>query len=600
MADARRALQSGTIHFYVEALSGRDADARQKAEKPEEKRGRLGDGPTSSSELAVERKRLPGVPLLLVYFKGDQDDSMAGRSRMEELLRRVRRSERDLLLANQGFSLDPKQVFSVEERNEASAGQVTGSWVGRFLTVFLLMFMLSGGAVAAMDIIAGEKERGSLETLLTTAATRTEIVAAKQATILVVALVITLIQVANLLVYVTFRLIKLPKDFVIDAPPPVILTLLLLFIPVAALMASVLLMLSAYAKTYKEAQLYFFPVYLVSLIPAAASFLPGVDLRSAIVLVPLANVSVAVREIMVGKFDWPMIAVTVVIMAAVAGWAIRVSARMLSTESLITASESDAADFAGGAALFQKRVLRWYAVMAAALFVVAANVPQLATFRGQLLFNEVGLFLGASLLMVRIYRLNVRETFAFRPVKPAVWPAILFAIPSGNIVAVGVFRLASLVLPVPERMLEQFGKDIMPGNIPAWQMVIFLALLPGICEEIAFRGPLLYGLRKKLRPVPLALTVGLIFGLFHVALFRIVPTAFLGVILTAVALMTGSVFPCMLLHAGNNAFGYMAARLELPVAGFDWRVYAAAAAIFALSIYIIYRNRTPYPDLRKD
>ncbi len=596
--DARAALETGSIQFYVEALSGTEADALPKTDKPSNDRGRIGRASSSRGELAAEKKRLPGVPLIRIYFKGDKDDSMAGRSRMGDLLTRVQRAEQSLLLVKHGFPLDPKLVFSVESRNEASAGQVTGSWVGRILTLFLLMFMLSGGSVVAMDIIAGEKERGSLETLLTTAATRAEIVAAKQAVILIVALVITLIQVANILVYVTFRLIRLPKDFVIDAPPSVILTLLLLFIPVAALVASVLLMLSAYAKSYKEAQLYFFPVYLVSLVPAAASFLPGITLRSAIVLVPLANVSVAVREIMVGKFDWPMIIITFAVMALAAGWTMRLSAAMLSKESLVTASESDAADLAGGPALFQKRVLRWYGVMAALMFAAAANVPQLATFRRQLLFNEIVLFLGASLLMARIYRLNLREAFALRPVKPAVWLAILCAIPSGYIVAIGVFRLASLVLPVPSQMLEQFGKDLMPDNIPDWQMVFFLAILPGICEEIAFRGTLLYGLRKKLRPVPLALAVGLIFGLFHVALFRIVPTGFLGIILTAVALLTGSILPCMLLHAGNNAFGFWAAKLDFPMAGLDWRTYVAAAVVFALCFYILYRNRTPYPELR--
>jgi sodium transport system permease protein len=596
--DAAEALQKGTIHFYIEALSGKEADALPLRKAQEEDRGRFGGAPPTRNELAMEPKRLPGVPMLRIAFKGDQDDSTAGLSRMRDLLRRVQRSERNAILKKQGFPLDSKQVFVVENRNEASAGQTTGSWVGRFLTVFFLMFMLSGGSVVAMDIIAGEKERGSLETLLTTAASRAEIVAAKQAIIVVVALVITLIQVANTMVYVTFRLVKLPETFVLEAPLPVIATLLLLFIPVAALVASVLLMLSAYAKSYKEAQLYFFPVYMLSIVPALACILPGITLRSAIVVVPLANVSVAVREIMVGKFDWPMISIVVAVMAASAVWAMRVSAGMLSQERLITASEADAADFAGGPARFPKHVLRWYAVMGAVLFAVALNVPQLATFRRQLLFNEVILFLGATGLMIRWYGLDFRAALALRPVKPAVWPAILLAIPSGNIVAVGVFRLASLVIPVPAQMLEQFGKDLLPDSVPAWQMVFFLAILPGVCEEIAFRGTLLYGLRKKLRPVPLALAVGLIFGLFHVALFRIIPTGFLGVILTAVALMTGSIFPCMLLHAGNNAFGYWAAKAGFPVANLSWGVYLAATVIFSLCLTLIYRNRTPYPGLR--
>jgi sodium transport system permease protein len=138
----------------------------------------------------------------------------------------------------------------------------------------------------------------------------------------------------------------------------------------------------------------------------------------------------------------------------------------------------------------------------------------------------------------------------------------------------------------------------MPESIPLWQLILFASILPGICEEIAFRGTLLYGLRRKLRPITLALAVGLIFGFFHVALFRIIPTAFLGVTLTAMALLTGSIFPGMMVHAGNNALGLWMGKLGVSAGDLTWWWYLAAAAVFALAFYILYRARTPYPDLR--
>jgi membrane protease YdiL (CAAX protease family) len=75
-------------------------------------------------------------------------------------------------------------------------------------------------------------------------------------------------------------------------------------------------------------------------------------------------------------------------------------------------------------------------------------------------------------------------------------------------------------------------------------------------------------------------------------LYRIAPTAALGMVLTAIALMTGSVFPGMLLHAGNNALGVLIGNW-ISVEALQWGHYAAAAAIFFLSLWIIYRNRTP-------
>jgi sodium transport system permease protein len=597
--DAAAALQAGEIHFYLEGWSGQEADALPpKAQAPARDSGAQASPSKSGDRTASAPSRLPGVAMIRIYFLGNRDASEAGGSRMRSLLSRARRAERSELLEARGFAASPDQVMPVAEVNVASAAQVTGSYIGRFLTLFLMIFLLSAGSIVAMDSIAGEKERGSLETLLTTAARRGEIVAAKQLLILAVALFVTFIQIANLLAYVTFKLIRLPENWVIEAPPTTLLTLFLLFVPMAAFTASILLMLSAYANSYKEAQLYFFPVYLVSMVPALAGVLPGIALRSAIVLVPVANVSVAVREIMVGKFDWPMIAAVFAAMTLAAAWTVRASAKMLSQENLITAGSAEGVEFAGGPALFPRHVLRWFAVMGVILFAVALNVKQLSTFRAQLLFNELVIFLGGALLMIWKYRLNPRTALALRPVKPLVWLGILLAIPSSLVVASGVFRLANLVIPVPERVLEQFGADLMPKEIPGWQLLAFISILPAICEEIAFRGVLLHGLRRRFRPVTLALAVGVIFGFFHVALFRIMPTAFLGVILTAVALLTGSIFPAMLLHAGNNGLSLWLAESGSSLGHFTWWAYLAAIAVFALAFVILYHARTPYPDLR--
>jgi sodium transport system permease protein len=596
--DPAASLEKQEIHFYLKALSGKEADALPKPAAKKKSGETANEDSKNQGQILVDPVRLPGVPLILAYFQGDRDASQQGASKISALLQRERRGGRDELLREHGFPEDPGKVIPVEDQGLATAGQVTGSYLGRFLTLFLVMLMLTGGSVASMDIIAGEKERGSLETILTTAVKRSEVVAAKQLTILAVALTITFIQIAEMLAFVTFKAISLPESFVIEAPPITIVTLLLLFIPVAAFISAVLLMLSAYAKSYKEAQLYFFPVYLVSWVPALAAVLPGISLRSAIVVVPLANVSVAVREIMVGSFDWPMIAIVFAVMTVTSLWTVRASAGMLNQERLITASESDAADLSGGPALFQKRVLRWYALLLVFLFVIAVNVPQLATFRRQIVFNELVIFLGGSLLMMRVYRLDFRKAWALRPPKAAVWPAILLLIPATNIMGIGIFRLANLFIPVPTQVLEQFAQSIMPKELSAWQMILFLAIIPGICEEIAFRGTLLYGLRRRFRPAVLAIVVGIIFGFFHVSYFRIIPTGFLGIILTSLALLTGSIFPGIALHIGNNAFAYLASMQQFPITKMSWWAYLIAAAVFACCFYIIYRNRTPYPDLR--
>jgi len=598
--DPAAALRSNDLHIYIEALSGPEADellAREKAESDEKKKEQ--ESETAEDQPPNPRrveppKRAGGTPLVRIHYMGNRDSSTRGRNQFRTLLTAARHDAAGLLLKEHGFPVDSQSVFALDTDNIASNAEVTGSTIGRFLTLFVVALLLTGGATAAMDIIAGEKERGTLETLLTTAAGRGEIVAAKQLLIISVGLFITVLQVLNLLFYLTLKLIELPPDFVIDVPPASLFALALLFIPMAAFVSSVLLTLSGYAKSYKEAQMNFFPVYMVSIIPSLASLLPGVSLRSAIVLVPLANVSVATREILVGRLDWPMILVASAVMAATAAIMVRVSARTLSNERLITATQFDAVELDPSHSPFARDVFKWYAVLWALLLGTAIAVPQLATLRRQLLFNQFVLFLLPMALMIWRYRLNAREALALRPVRPQVWPVIVMLVPSGALVANGLAQLATRVLPVPREALEQFGRTIFPASIPTWQLLLLIAVIPGIVEELAFRGMLLYGIRRRFRPLMLPLVIGAVFGFFHVSLFRLVGTGVLGVVLTAIVLLTGSIFPAMLFHAANNAMAVLIVRNEFAL-GYDPWLMVSAVAIFALGFYLLYRNRTPYP-----
>src|SRR5437899_1263670 len=457
VGDPRASLDKDEIQFYIETITGARADTLNGKDEP-------------AATRAAGPRRLAGVPVTNVVYRGDRISSDAAHSRMMAVLRLARERDSQAPLVDHGFPADPRQLFTIADANIASNGQLTGSLVGRFLTLFLSIMMFTGGAVAAMDIIAGEKERGTLETLLTTAAGRHEIVAAKQLAVTSVALVITLLQGLNFILYIKLKVIALPKTFELQLPTGIALTLLMLYLPLAATIASVLLMISTYAKTYKEAQMYFFPVYLVSLIPTLASVMPGISLRSAIALVPVANVSVAAREILMGRPDVMMIGVTFAVMSITAAYLMRASARLLSRENIVVPAQYEAAEFLRGPALFQKRVLRWFALMWVVTFAVAINVPALATFRRQLLFHEIVLLIGAVLLMLWTYRLNPVEALSLKRVKPAVWLAIVFSIPSGYLTALGVFRIVNVIIPAPQQLLERFSEDLIPKSMPAWHL----------------------------------------------------------------------------------------------------------------------------------
>jgi sodium transport system permease protein len=205
-------------------------------------------------------------------------------------------------------------------------------------------------------------------------------------------------------------------------------------------------------------------------------------------------------------------------------------------------------------------VLRWFLGYWVIFFVVSLWFGESLGIRGQILVNLVGIFLGGSLFLIWRYRLPVRETLSLRMPHPSVWVATLVGAPSALILGMGLAELVDAYLfPVPEAMLEAFGQSLTEPGWGMWQLVFFLSIMPGVLEEIAFRGVLLSGVRKRMGALGTALVVGAVFGFFHVSLFRIIPTAWLGVLLAGVVLLSGSLLPAILWHILNNALAIVPA-----------------------------------------
>jgi hypothetical protein len=132
-------------------------------------------------------------------------------------------------------------------------------------------------------------------------------------------------------------------------------------------------------------------------------------------------------------------------------------------------------------------------------------------------------------------------------------------------------------------------------------MILVLAASPAICEEVLFRGAILSGLREKLHPVTLCLVVGLLFGLFHLTIFRMFVTGLSGVLLAYLVWRSGSIYMGMLAHFLINGSGVLLASERLPAplmalfdeealleqGGMPWWLLGAAVAVLALGVLTI-------------
>ena len=537
---------------------------RVEADDPDRVRARIADG---SLALLVEI-RSPAddaevdVPSFVLTYRGPSDLSRRAESTLRTALDDVREELRDSAFSGAGFPVHRDRVARVERESVASDARVAGAFLGLALTPFLVLLMLSGGSIVAADAISGEKERGTLETLLTSAADRRSIVRAKLLAVVAVGFTVASINVANLVVYAGLGVLDLPTRLAVDLSPAGTVLLALLILPITLLVASALLLLSGFAKSYREYQTWFFPVFLCFLLPALLPVMPGLELRSAAVILPISGVGLAIRDLLVGETD-PLFAGLAFLTTALPALGLtRVVERALSNERLISNAELDEADLVGGPALFPRHALAWFLGFWVVFFVNVLWFGEQLGIRGQVIVNLVVIFFGGSMFVVRRYRLPVRETFGLRAPSPLAWIATLIAAPSALLLGIGLSEwMIRWLFPVPEGMMEAMA-EAMTADLPLWQLVVFVAVMPAIFEELAFRGLLVRGLRgMKLPTWAVIVAGGAIFGVFHVSLFRIFPTAWLGMNLVAVVLLTRSIWPAVLWHFLNNALAIVPTEL---------------------------------------
>ena len=188
----------------------------------------------------------------------------------------------------------------------SSTQELIGKLAGGFLPYMFIIFCFMGSMYPGIDLGAGEKERGTLETLLSSPASRMEVVLGK---FLVVGLIgLTSALVAMVGMWFAFQQIG-------DMPPEmteaisdilslkIVVLIVTLLIPIEAFFAGTILALSIYAKSFKEAQSIITPLNIAVIIPAAIALMPGMELDFTTSLIPILNVSLATKDVIAGTIN---------------------------------------------------------------------------------------------------------------------------------------------------------------------------------------------------------------------------------------------------------------------------------------------------------
>lgn len=463
-------------------------------------------------------------------------------------------------------------------------GGQRGSMLATLVPLVLVLMTITGAVYPAIDLTAGERERGTIEALIASPIPRGQVLFAKYTAVVSVALLTAIVNlIAMLITLQAGGLMSLLTGGDAGIPWRALAQILGLLVLFSGFFSAVLLCLTSFAKSFKEAQAYLIPLMLLSLAPGVLSLIPGISLTPALAIVPLVNIILLARELLAGSVDPVAAAAAVLSTIAYAAAALGIAARLFGSDAILRGSEVSASSLfrrperasdvptASTAALVLAMIFPVYFWISNSL----AQASQASRADGgagpdiaRALLASAGsltiVFGGIPLLAAWFARDRIATTFRLiSPLAPSRFAITVFG---AGVMGLGLWGLAHESFVLTSGGLDatkiEAARTLMEklSGVPLALVLLALAIAPGVIEELCFRGYLFSAFSRVLSPARTILATALLFGLFHVLtgssllIERFVPTTLMGLFLGWVAYRSGSVWPGMLLHAVHNGF----------------------------------------------
>lgn len=539
---------------------------------------------------------------------------------VETLIQAYSESQLDVQLKGLGVEADLK---ATSERHAIDFSGAPVFSLAALIPLILVLMTVTGAVYPAIDLTAGERERGTLEMLIAAPVPRVGLLLAKYVAVLAVALLTALVNLTGMAITSHSTGLNVSLFGGAGLSLPVVIKVLLLLGLFAAFFSAVLLAITSCARSFKEAQAYIIPLMLLCLVPGVICLMPSLQFTGTLAVVPLVNIVLLARDLLEGSVNPLLASVAVVSTMFYVVAAIGVAAQIFGTDAILYGSQSTWSDIfrrpnAKSATASLPAAAFALAIMFPAYFVLSATLaraPELS-LQSRLLVGAAitaAVFGGVPWLISQFNRVNLQSGLGM------VWPGVV-AFAAAGALGLVLWPAAHELFLLNERLgihvlkLDQIAKvqefvEQWRGISPVW-ILLALALVPGVFEELFFRGMLYSSLRSIVSPWRTILISAVVFGLFHVVAGtilspeRFLPSMMLGVVLGWVRHRTQSVLPCMALHTVHNGLLLSVAywRDALAARGFGveeaahlpmaWLAVAACGALAAMAL-LAFTTRLP-------
>jgi ABC-2 type transport system permease protein/sodium transport system permease protein len=531
-------------------------------------------------------------------------ESSSGRRGARFMQSRILAANEQIIATHLSLSGSRQRPVPVEVRLTPLASQQAAQTISlaALIPLILILMTITGAVYPAIDLTAGERERGTLEILVAAPVPRMGLLLAKYAAVLTVALLTAVVNLVMMSVTLAASGLG-PLVYGADGLSAwMVLGVLGLLVLFAAFFSAVILTLTSFARSFKEAQAYLIPLMLASLGPGMLGLMPGLTLEGPLVIAPLVNIVLMGRDLLqnhpVGFATAAAVVVSTVLYASAA---LALAARLFGAEAVLYSAQSGWKDalrrpeWPQPAASLPTALLT-LAILFPATFLVTSSIAQWGTGEGSpaggTLFWKFALVSLATMLlygalplaMATYSRVQLSTGFNLN-VNRRAWWAMPAALVLGVTLWMGaheivLFTQAVGLVDLDEKMqqirelLDQWRKDS-----PVW-ILVSIAVVAPVFEEFFFRGFLLAAIRRRAGAWTTILATAGLFGLFHVvdasgfSVARLLPSFLLGVVLGWLCWRSGSVVPGMVLHVFHNGLLSLTAYYQPQVDAFlrQWSV----------------------------
>lgn len=498
------------------------------------------------------------------YYLSSVTNSSAASDMVSDKLEKYEKNIEKTMLEELGIDAEKMMnPVEIEWVDKSSKEENLGSLMGMILPFLLITSILMGAIYPAIDTTAGEKERGTLETLLTLPVRNDELIMGKflaVSTVSVVSALLNLVSMGFMSLFLYGIMSGSGEESAnidIGSFIPALVIVVLCVVAFAMFISAICMCVTTFAKSYKEANNYSTPLLLVVMLTGYIGFIPNIEFTPLLASVPVVNICLLINNILMFKYDLSLILIVLITNVAYSILAVWALSKIYNSEDVLFGEGGVSLQIftsrkelkKGGVPNFSDALLVTAVCMLLMLYV--GTILQTKSLMGGTIVTQL-MIVGIPLLAAWYTKKDFKETFSIKmPKVTGVIGAILLELGGFIVIMLLSSVLSEMFASDAQAVNEQFD-NLLDGISFATAFAV-IAVCPAICEEILFRGYILSATKKKFKPAVAIFIVALFFGIYHTSFVKLFTTGLLGAMLAYVVYKSGSVILSMIMHFINNA-----------------------------------------------